>query len=70
VSRLLAAVALGAIALAPVTARAADPVPQFGGRCDGVVDFDCRDFECGPDDLDCGLIPPCFVWVFATGCVL
>ena len=65
--RMLAAAALCAVALAP--AAHADP-PLPGGRCDGVVDTMCRDFVCGPDDLDCGLVPPCLLWVFTSGCVL
>lgn len=66
--RLLAAASLTALALAP-TAAHADPL-SLGGRCDGVVDTMCRDFACGPDDLDCGLVPPCFLWTVVTGCLV
>jgi hypothetical protein len=67
--RVLAAGALAVAALAfPVSAHAAPAVGPFGGQCDGVVDFGCREGPC--PELDCGLVPPCFVWVAATGCLL
>ncbi len=69
--RLIAAAALAATALLPATASAALPEPGLpGGKCDGVVDTLCRSFVCGPDDLDCGMIPPCLLWVYTQGCVI
>jgi hypothetical protein len=56
--RLLAATALAVAALAPVAH--ADP-PSPGGTCDEPVDFGCR--EPCTQELDCGLVPPCVVWV-------
>ena len=68
--RVFAAVALAAAVLAPA-AQASSPEPGLpGGKCDGVVDTMCRNFVCGPDDLDCGMIPPCLLWVYTSGCVL
>jgi hypothetical protein len=70
--RLIAATALAVAALAPA-ALAAPPTPGVGnpgGKCDGVVDTMCRNFVCGPDDLDCGMIPPCLLWVYLDGCVI
>ena len=62
---ILAAVAVAAAVLVPAGSAHADP----GGVCDGVVDTNCRDHACQPDELDCGLIPPCRLWV--TGfCVI
>jgi hypothetical protein len=61
VKRLLLAGALAASFVLGSTAQAAPPVP--GGKCDNPVDVVCRRYVCGPDDLDCGMIPPCFVWV-------
>lgn len=66
-SRLLAATALAAVALVPAAAHAT--WDGLGGQCDGIVDVDCRYVRCGEDDLDCGLVPPCRLWV-ATACVL
>lgn len=70
--RVLAAVAIAAAVLAPAAQAAPDlPGPGLpGGQCDGVVDTMCRDFVCGPDDLDCGMIPPCLLWVYTEGCVI
>ena len=65
--RVLAAAAI-VVAVVPFTAQAAPAIGSFGGQCDGVVDFGCREGEC--PELDCGLVPPCFVWVAATGCLL
>ena len=65
--RLLAATVLAAAALVPA-AHAAPPV-SLGGQCDGIVDTMCRRYPCGEDELDCGLIPPCFLWV-AGYCLL
>jgi hypothetical protein len=65
--RVLAATALAAAALAPV-ASAAPSLPQPGGQCDGVVDTMCRVGPC--PELDCGLVPPCVLWVLPLGCVL
>jgi hypothetical protein len=56
----LAAFATAAL-LATGTAHA-DP-PSLGGVCDGVVDVGCRAHQCQPDELDCGMIPPCVLWV-------
>jgi hypothetical protein len=60
--RLLAATALAAAALAPVSAHASS-LPSPGGQCEGTIDFNCRTTDCHEDELDCGLIPPCTVWV-------
>ena len=46
-----------------VPAQAGPGIPTPGGQCEDPVDFICRDFVCGPDDLDCGMIPPCLIWV-------
>lgn len=63
--RVLAAAALAVVALSvPVSA---DPVSP-GGTCDGVVDTMCRVGPCG--ELDCGLVPPCVLWVVTLGCVI
>ena len=62
--RLLPLAALAAVALFAVpSAHAADPVLSPGGQCDGVVDVFCRTHVCQPDELDCGMIPPCILWV-------
>lgn len=59
--RLLAAALLaGTFGFAVVPAHAAD-VPTPGGTCSGAVDVMCRR-PC-TDELDCGLIPPCFLWL-------
>jgi hypothetical protein len=61
--RLLAVAAIaGSVALASATPAVASP----GGECEGVVDFDCRGHHCQPDELDCGLIPPCTIWIAGT----
>jgi hypothetical protein len=61
--RLLAVAAIaGSAALLGATPVHASP----GGECAGVVDLDCRDHHCQPDELDCGLIPPCTIWVAGT----
>jgi hypothetical protein len=60
-ARLLAAVGIAATAAFAVPAAPAVASP--GGECEGVVDFDCRDHHCQPDELDCGLIPPCTIYV-------
>ena len=68
--RFLAATTIVAAALVlPVSAaHAADPqVPVPGGTCQGPVDLMCRR-PC-TDELDCGLIPPCFLWV-GFACVI
>lgn len=65
--RRVAAAGLLAAAVASVPAHAA---PSLGGYCDGYVDVMCRTHRCGEDELDCGLIPPCAVWVFQLGCVV
>ena len=65
--RLLAASLLAAVAAMP--AQAAPAVPQPGGTCENPVDVVCRRRACGPDELDCGMIPPCLVWVAGT-CLL
>ncbi len=58
--RLLAASLFAAVAtLAP--AAHASGLPQPGGTCDEPVDVGCRQ-PCY-DELDCGLIPPCGVWI-------
>lgn len=58
--RLLAATVLAAATLVPVTAHASG-LPSPGGQCDGVVDTMCRQGPC--PELDCGLVPPCVLWV-------
>jgi hypothetical protein len=69
-TRILAAGAL-AVALVSGSAGAASAsVGNLGGQCDGVVDVACREHVCQPDELDCGLVPPCLVYVNATGCLL
>jgi hypothetical protein len=58
--RLIAVVAIaGSAALFGAAPAQASP----GGQCEGVVDFDCRGHVCQPDELDCGLIPPCTIWI-------
>lgn len=62
--RLLAAGLLAAATLATAAPASAGPaVPTPGGVCEGVVDFTCRERPCGEDELDCGMVPPCFVYV-------
>lgn len=62
--RLLAATLLAAATLATAVPASAGPaVPSPGGTCEGTVDLVCRRRPCGPDELDCGMIPPCIVWV-------
>jgi hypothetical protein len=61
--RLLAAALLTACAFGAPAAHAAGPLDHLGGYCDGLVDVNCRTHVCQPDELDCGLTPPCFVWV-------
>lgn len=65
---LAGALLVAAVTALPVPAHAAIVSP--GGQCDGVVDTGCRDHVCQPDELDCGMIPPCLVWVAANGCLL
>jgi hypothetical protein len=67
--KLLAGALLVTAAAFPMSAQAS-PLPSLGGQCDGVVDVGCRTHVCQPDELDCGLIPPCFLWVAAAGCLL
>lgn len=65
--------AVGALAVALVSGSAgaaSASVGNLGGQCDGVVDVGCREHVCQPDELDCGLVPPCFVWTAATGCLI
>ena len=61
--RILAAAAFAAalvtVSAGSVSAHPVDP----GGYCDGVVDVLCRTHVCQPDELDCGMIPPCVLWV-------
>jgi hypothetical protein len=63
IAALTTAVALGTA----LPASAELPLP--GGQCDGVVDVLCRSHVCQPDELDCGMIPPCVLWVAGT-CLL
>lgn len=66
IRRLAAAALVAAAALAgPSPAQAG---PDFGGACDGAVDYGCYDPPCGEDELDCGM-RVCFVWVAGAGCV-
>jgi hypothetical protein len=67
VKRLLAASLFAAVTLT-TPALAGPAVPQPGGICEGQVDFSCRERPCGEDELDCGMILPCLVWV-AGSCV-
>jgi hypothetical protein len=55
--------AVAALAAALVTGSAGVASADPGGQCDGVVDFMCRGHVCQPDELDCGLVPPCFAWI-------
>jgi hypothetical protein len=57
------AAGLVAVAALATPASAAPGVPTPGGVCENPVDFVCRTHVCGPDELDCGMIPPCLVWV-------
>jgi hypothetical protein len=66
--RLIAASLLAAVAATAAPASAGPAVPQPGGTCESPVDVFCRR-PCREDELDCGLIPPCVVWV-GVGCVL
>ena len=63
--RILTAAAFAAalVAVSAGPAAASGPIVEPGGQCNGVVDVLCRSFVCGPDDLDCGMIPPCILWV-------
>jgi len=70
VRRLALVAALVAASAFSVSAQAAPSIGALGGQCDGIVDVGCRTHVCQPDELDCGLVPPCFVWVAATGCLL
>ncbi|MDQ1711872.1 MAG: hypothetical protein QOE45_1322 [Frankiaceae bacterium] len=56
---LLVAAACAALVLGSAGAASAHP----GGSCEGVVDVFCRGHVCQPDELDCGLVPPCVLWV-------
>jgi hypothetical protein len=58
----ICAIAAAAVA-GPLGAASAGPVIEPGGQCNGVVDVGCRAYQCQPDDLDCGMIPPCVLWV-------
>ena len=60
--RFLAATVIAAatLVLPAAAAHAADP-PVPGGTCDGAIDVMCR--EPCTQELDCGLIPPCVLWV-------
>jgi hypothetical protein len=61
VKRLIAASLLALAVAAPASAGPA--VPQPGGTCTDPIDFMCRERPCGEDELDCGMILPCVVWV-------
>jgi hypothetical protein len=61
--RILAACALAAALVTGSPGVASASIGNLGGQCDGVVDVMCRSHVCQPDELDCGLVPPCFVWV-------
>ena len=62
-TRLLAAGLLAVAAFAAaVPASAAPDLPKPGGTCEGSVDVLCRR-PCGVDELDCGMIPPCVVYL-------
>lgn len=63
--RVLVVVGLVAAVLAVPGSASAGP----GGPCDGRVDVLCRTHVCQPDELDCGMIPPCLVWVAGKGCI-
>jgi hypothetical protein len=63
--RRIAAIAALLLAAAPAAGHADPPVSPFG-QCDGIVDVGCRAHECQPDELDCGLVPPCMLWVNGT----
>lgn len=59
--RIVAASLLALAVAAPASAGPA--VPQPGGICADPIDFMCRERPCGEDELDCGMILPCIVWV-------
>jgi len=65
VKRLIAAGLLAVAALA-APASAAPAVPTPGGACENPVDVVCRNHVCQPDELDCGMIPPCLVWALGA----
>jgi hypothetical protein len=69
-TRILAVGALAVALVAGSAGTASASLPGLGGQCDGVVDAFCREHVCQPDELDCGLIPPCFVWTAATRCLI
>lgn len=61
--------AIVAALVAGLASFAAPASATFGGECDGAVDTNCHGGRvCGPDDLDCNLVP-CRLWV-AVQCVL
>jgi hypothetical protein len=68
-TRLLGTAALTAALAIGFAVPAHAALPQPGGQCDGVVDVLCRTHVCQPDELDCGMIPPCVLWV-AGSCLL
>ena len=60
---------LAAALVAGLASFAGPATAAVGGSCDGVVDVDCYGGRvCGPDDLDCNLVP-CQVWL-VDRCVL
>ena len=59
----ISVLAAGLLAGPVGSASAAGPLVEPGGQCNGVVDTGCREHVCQPDELDCGLIPPCLLWV-------
>lgn len=62
-TRLIAAGLLAAATLATALPAAAGPdLPKPGGTCEGTVDVLCRR-PCGIDELDCGMVPPCLVYL-------
>jgi hypothetical protein len=61
--RILAAGILAAALVAGSAGVASASIGNLGGQCDGLVDVACRDHVCQPDELDCGLTPPCLVWL-------
>ena len=63
---LLASAMLVAVATAVPAAAAGPAVPVPSGTCDNPADVLCRNTPCGPDDLDCGMILPCVVYLLGT----
>jgi hypothetical protein len=69
-TRILATGALAVALLAGSAGAASASIGNLGGQCDGAVDVGCREHACQPDELDCGLVPPCSVWTAATRCLI